>query len=65
MDEQSYKIDDWQDVEHCAYHAMTDDPPHLTDHRIAHVVAGLAAALVEHKIMTVEQLEQILATCRS
>lgn len=64
MDEQSYKIDDWSDAEHCVYHALTDEPKNLTDHRIAHFIARLTATLLENGTMTSEQVEEFLATCR-
>jgi hypothetical protein len=66
MDESktSYKVDDWMDLEHCVYHAITDAPEKLTSHRLAHVIARLAASLVEKEIVTVAEIEEFLATSR-
>lgn len=64
MDEKSYKIDDWIDAEHCVYHALTDDPKNLTDHRIAHFVCRLTATLIENGAVTSDQVEEFLQSCR-
>ncbi len=64
MDDTSYKIDNWVDAEHCVYHALTDEPKHLTDHRIAHFLSRLTATLIENGTTTTEQVEEFLLSCR-
>jgi hypothetical protein len=64
MDAESYKIDDWVDVEHCVYNALTDEPKNLTDHRIAHFISRLTATLVENGTIAPDQVEEFLLSCR-
>jgi hypothetical protein len=59
-----YKIEDWTDVEHCVFHALTDPPADNTTHRIAHVISCLADVLVETGTITEKAVEEILLTCR-
>ncbi len=59
-----YKVDSWMDIEHCVYHALIDAPENLTTHRISHVVARIAAVLIEKEVLTVSELESLLLSCR-
>ena len=63
-DRPQYKVSEWDDVEHCVYHALTDAPENLTSHRIARLVSRFAATLVEKRLLTTEELEVCLHSAR-
>lgn len=57
----AYKIEDWDSVEQCVYHCLTD--PHLIrtpEHRIARLVAELCDKLVSNNILTEDDLDEVL-----
>jgi|LakMenEpi03Aug12_release.lakeMendotaPanAssembly.Ray.scaffolds.fasta_scaffold4992172_1 hypothetical protein len=60
----NYRVSEWDDVEHCVYHALLDAPENGTPHRIAHFVSRLAATMVEKGMLSVGELETFLHSCR-
>jgi hypothetical protein len=60
----TYTVSSWGDVEHCVYHALVDAPEAHTSHRIAHVISRLAATMVEKGLLSENELEVFLHSCR-
>ena len=59
-----YTVSEWGDVEHCVYHALVDAPEANASHRIAHVVSRLAATMVAKGLLSEDEVEIFLHSCR-
>lgn len=59
-----YTVDAWGDVEHCVYHALVDAPEALATHRLSHFVSQLAAKMVKKGVLSVQDVELFLHSCR-